>query len=79
MLVLTPNWPKSNPYIYASVFNQNFCFKRKKDGDAENLMLSTEFQSLLDEMSSSSEYDSEESDSYSLPDIDGDYFEEYSM
>ena len=42
-------------------------------------MLSTEFQSLLDEMSSSSEYDSEESDSYSLPDIDGDYFEEYSM
>ena len=45
------------------------CFKRKEEGDNEDLKLSSQFQSMLDAMSSSSE-DEFENDDFSLPDID---------
>ena len=44
------------------------CFKRIQEGDKEDLKLSSQFQSILDAMSSSSEDESED-DNYSLPDV----------
>ena len=44
------------------------CFKRKHEGDNEDLRLSSQFQSMIDAISSSE--DELEDDDYSLPDID---------